>query len=101
MSGETKTRGPSAFDGARLKIFITAVMCALTYATRLVRFLANNPIPIHKGERQTRIVLSRRDSIAEIFAAIVRSAANGEVINIGSTHEIRILALAKSIRRSQ
>ena len=38
------------------------------------------------------------DTVDGIYEAIVREAANGEIINIGSTEEVTILDLAKTIK---
>ena len=39
------------------------------------------------------------DTVDGIYAAIVKPEANGEIFNIGSTHEVTILDLAKTIHR--
>jgi UDP-glucose 4-epimerase len=56
-------------------------------------------ITIHGDGLQTRSFTYVTDTVAGIYAAIVRPEANGEVINIGSTHEINILELAHTIKR--
>ena len=54
-------------------------------------------IPIHGDGSQTRSFTYVSDTVDGIYASIVRDEANGEIINIGSTHEITILELAKRI----
>lgn len=61
--------------------------------------LRDQPIPIHGDGSQTRSFTYVSDTIDGIYAAMTRDAANGEIINIGSTHEISILELAKTIKR--
>ncbi len=39
------------------------------------------------------------DTVAGMYASIAKPEANGEIFNIGSTHEINILELAKEIKR--
>jgi UDP-glucose 4-epimerase len=55
-------------------------------------------IPIHGDGLQTRSFTYVRDTIEGIYAAITKPEANGEIFNIGSTHEITILDLAKMIK---
>jgi UDP-glucose 4-epimerase len=61
--------------------------------------LNDKPIPIHGDGNQTRSFTYISDTIDATYAAMVRPEANGEIINIGSTHEISILDLAKMIKR--
>ena len=56
-------------------------------------------IPIHGDGLQTRSFTYVSDTIAGTYASIVKPEANGEIFNIGSTHEINILELAKEIKR--
>lgn len=60
--------------------------------------LDGKPIPIHGDGQQTRSFTFVSDTVAGIYAAALRDEANGEVINIGSTHEITILELAQRIK---
>lgn len=60
--------------------------------------LKDEVIPIHGDGSQTRSFTYVSDTVAGIYESIVRDAANGEIINIGSTHEISILDLAKKIK---
>ncbi len=61
--------------------------------------LQGNPIPIHGDGSQTRSFTYVSDTVRGIFSAIESDAANGQILNIGSTHEISILELAKVIHR--
>jgi UDP-glucose 4-epimerase len=61
--------------------------------------LNDREITIHGDGQQTRSFTYVTDTVAGIYAAIVRPEANGEVINIGSTYEITILELARLIKR--
>jgi UDP-glucose 4-epimerase len=61
--------------------------------------LNDQEIPIHGDGLQTRSFTYVSDTVAGIYASIVKSEANGEIFNIGSTHEITILELAKTIKR--
>ena len=61
--------------------------------------LNDQEIPIHGDGLQTRSFTYVSDTVAGIYASIVKPEANGEVFNIGSTHEITILDLAKTIKR--
>jgi UDP-glucose 4-epimerase len=61
--------------------------------------LNDREIPIHGDGLQTRSFTYSSDTVDGIYAAIVKPEANGEIINIGSTHEITIIDLAKTIKR--
>ncbi len=61
--------------------------------------LNDREITIHGDGLQTRSFTYVTDTVAGIYAAVVRPEANGEVINIGSTHEVTILELAHLIKR--
>jgi len=61
--------------------------------------LNGKPVPIHGDGKQTRSFTYVSDTIDGIYASIVRDEANGEIINIGSQHEITILELAQRIKR--
>jgi UDP-glucose 4-epimerase len=56
-------------------------------------------IPIHGDGQQTRSFTYVSDTVAGIYASIIKPEANGEIFNIGSTHEITILDLAREIKR--
>jgi UDP-glucose 4-epimerase len=61
--------------------------------------LRGQEIPIHGDGLQTRSFTYVTDTVAGIFASIMKPEANGEVLNIGSTDEITILELARTIGR--
>jgi len=61
--------------------------------------LNDKPIPIHGDGSQTRSFTYVTDTVEGIYQAIVRPAADGEIINIGSTQETTILDLARRIKR--
>src|SRR5919108_349397 len=61
--------------------------------------LNGREIPIHGDGLQTRTFTYVSDTVEGIYAAIVKPEANGEIFNIGSTHEITILELAETIKR--
>jgi UDP-glucose 4-epimerase len=61
--------------------------------------LNDKVIPIHGDGSQTRSFTFVSDTVDGIYAAIVRSEANGQIINIGSTEEVTILDLARTIKR--
>lgn len=61
--------------------------------------LNDKAMPIHGDGSQTRSFTYVSDMVDGIYAAIVKPEANGEIINIGSDHEITILDLAKIIKR--
>jgi UDP-glucose 4-epimerase len=61
--------------------------------------LHDREVPIHGDGLQTRSFTYVSDTVEGIYAAIVKPEANGEIFNIGSTHEITILDLAKLIKR--
>jgi UDP-glucose 4-epimerase len=61
--------------------------------------LNDREIPIHGDGLQTRSFTYVTDTVEGIYAAVTKPEANGEILNIGSTHEITILELAKIIKR--
>jgi len=61
--------------------------------------LNDKEITIHGNGLQTRSFTYVDDTVAGIYAAIVKEEANGEIFNIGSSHEITILDLAKKIKK--
>lgn len=61
--------------------------------------LNDKTIPIHGDGQQTRSFTFVSDTVNGIFHSIFNPKANGEIINIGSTHEITILELAQTIKR--
>ncbi|MDJ0927448.1 MAG: GDP-mannose 4,6-dehydratase [Gammaproteobacteria bacterium] len=56
-------------------------------------------IPIHGDGQQTRSFTYVTDTVEGIYQATMRSEADGEIFNVGSTHEITILDLAKLIKK--
>jgi UDP-glucose 4-epimerase len=60
--------------------------------------LNDREIPIHGDGLQTRSFTYVTDTVEGIYAAINKPEANGEILNIGSTHEITIVELAKTIK---
>lgn len=61
--------------------------------------LSGETIPIHGDGQQTRSFTFVSDTVSGIQMAIENEAANGQILNIGSTHEISIVNLAKLIHR--
>lgn len=59
--------------------------------------LNGESIPIHGDGLQTRSFTFVADTVSGILAALESSAANNQIINVGSTHEISIVELAKLI----
>ncbi len=63
------------------------------------QILSDREIQIHGDGLQTRSFTYISDTVAGIYAAIIKSEANGEIFNIGSDREISILDLAKTIKQ--
>jgi len=61
------------------------------------QILNGEAIPIHGDGLQTRSFTFVADTVAGILAALESNAANNQIINIGSTHEISIVELANVI----
>jgi UDP-glucose 4-epimerase len=61
--------------------------------------LEGRPMPIHGDGMQTRSFTYVSDTVEGIYQATLREAANGEIINIGNTHEITIVELARRVHR--
>jgi UDP-glucose 4-epimerase len=59
--------------------------------------LHHEVIPIHGNGMQTRSFTFVSDTVAGIVAALETESANNQIINIGSTHEISIVELAKTV----
>jgi UDP-glucose 4-epimerase len=62
--------------------------------------LNDKPVPIHGDGSQTRSFTYVTDAVEGIYQATLRSQADGEIINIGSTQEVTILELARRIKRA-
>jgi UDP-glucose 4-epimerase len=60
--------------------------------------LRGEPIPIHGDGRQTRSFTYVSDTVRGIVA-VLEQGPSGEIVNIGSTHEISIAELATLIHR--
>ena len=78
-------RQPLSWWGGPPPVFIEAV-------------LKDQIIPIHGDGLQTRSFTYVSDTVEGIYQATVRPEANGEIINIGSDHEVTILELARLIK---
>jgi nucleoside-diphosphate-sugar epimerase len=61
--------------------------------------LTDQEVPIHGDGLQTRSFTYVSDTVEGTYAAIVTPEANGEIFNIGSTHEITVLDLARTVKR--
>ena len=61
--------------------------------------LKDQEIPIHGDGLQSRSFTYVTDTVEGIHAAMTRTEANGEILNIGNTCEITILELAQMIHR--
>lgn len=61
--------------------------------------LTDKEIPIHGDGLQTRTFTYVSDTVAGIYAAIIKEEANGKILNIGANQEITILDLAKKIKK--
>lgn len=59
----------------------------------------DEPITIHGDGKQTRSFTFVSDTVAGIAAAVETDIESNEIFNVGSTHEINILDLAKLIHR--
>jgi UDP-glucose 4-epimerase len=59
--------------------------------------LNDKVIPIHGDGSQTRSFTFVSDTVSGIYESIVRDAANGRIINLGSDEEVTILELARRI----
>jgi UDP-glucose 4-epimerase len=60
--------------------------------------LEGSPITVYGSGKQTRCFCDVSDSVEAILRLVGTSAAIGEVVNIGSNHEISIEALAQQVR---
>lgn len=61
--------------------------------------LNGRAIPIHGDGLQTRSFTFVSDTVEGIYQSAINASANGEIINIGNTHEVTILELAQTIYR--
>ena len=83
--GSYGPRQPLSWWGGPPPVFIDAV-------------LTDKVIPIHGDGQQTRSFTYVTDTIDGIYAAMMREAANGHVLNIGNDEEVTILELARRIK---
>jgi UDP-glucose 4-epimerase len=65
----------------------------------ITKALRHEEFEIHGDGSQTRSLTYIDDTVSGIIAATEKEEANGEIINLGSTHEITILELACLIKR--
>ncbi len=63
-------------------------------AVFISQILKGEPVTIHGDGMQKRSFAYVSDIVAGILGAVVREEANGEIINLGSKHEVTILDLA-------
>ena len=61
--------------------------------------LNDKVIPIHGDGMQTRSFTYATDTVEGTYQAIMREEANGDIFNIGATHEMTIVDLAKTIKK--
>ncbi|MCX8155527.1 MAG: NAD-dependent epimerase/dehydratase family protein [Verrucomicrobiae bacterium] len=67
---------------------------------RLVRAaLAGEPLQVYGTGRQTRCFCHVRDTVEALWRLAQSPAAYGQVINVGNTREIRILDLARLVKK--
>jgi UDP-glucose 4-epimerase len=67
------------------------------HTTFIAAALKNKPLEIHGDGLQTRCFCYIDDTVDGIVRAVEKSASNGELINIGSNEEIKIIDLASLI----
>lgn len=71
------------------------------YGRVLIKFIwqaiNNKPLTIYSDGKQTRAFCYIVDQIEGLFKLLLTDGINGQVINIGSSHEYSILTLAKKI----
>jgi len=74
------------------------------YGRAISRFitqaLANQPITVYGDGKQTRSFCYVTDTISALVGLATCNKAKGEVVNIGNSHEITILELAKKIKET-
>ena len=72
------------------------------YGRALSRFIlqakTNQPITVYGDGKQTRSFCYVSDNITGLLLLTVNSKAKGEVVNVGNTHEITILELARKVK---
>jgi len=65
----------------------------------ILQALQNHPITIYGDGTQSRCFCYITDTVLAILKALANKEAEGEVLNIGNTGEIKILQLAETIRK--
>jgi len=78
---------PLSWWGGPPPVFINAV-------------LNDEELPIHGDGQQTRSFTYVTDTVDGIYAAVMRPAANGRIINIGSNEEVTIAELARRVHKA-
>jgi UDP-glucose 4-epimerase len=61
--------------------------------------LRQEPITVYGDGRQTRTFTHVRDAVQVVMSLMVRPEALGEVVNVGGTEEVSVLALAQRIKQ--
>ncbi len=85
--GSYGPRQPLSWWGGPPPVFIDAV-------------LHDKTIPIHGDGQQTRSFTYVDDTIEGIYAAMMSSRADGQVINLGNDEEVTILELAQRVKQA-
>jgi len=65
----------------------------------ILQALQNQPLTVYGDGTQSRSFCYITDTVLGILKALTNKQARGEIINIGNTHEIKILHLAEKIRK--
>jgi len=65
----------------------------------ILQSLQNQPLTVYGDGTQSRSFCYITDTVLGILKALTNKRAKGEIFNIGNTHEIKILSLAKTIRK--
>jgi UDP-glucuronate decarboxylase len=64
----------------------------------ILQTLTNQPITVYGDGKQTRSFCYVTDTVTGLLLLTASEKAKGEVVNIGSAHEVTILELAKKIK---
>lgn len=74
-----------------------------SYARVITRFIAQafrgEPITVHGDGRQTRSFCYVADVVVCLLRMLLNDNVKGEVVNVGSPHEVQIIELAKLIKK--
>lgn len=65
----------------------------------IVQALRDEPLTIHGDGLQTRSFLYVTDTVTALLKMMLHDKCKGEVINIGSPHEVTIVELARNIKK--